>query len=59
MADHLYFKNIINNNKGSLEFDVNDFIFRDVLSDGNCGYRALALQLYSNEDNFDTMRKDI
>ena len=59
MADHLYFKNIINNNQGSLEFDVNDFIFRDVLSDGNCGYRALALQLYSNEDNFDTVRKDI
>ena len=50
---------IINNNQGSLEFDANDFFLRDVTDDGNFGYRALSLQLYSTEENHALVRKDI
>ena len=30
-------------------YNIKDFILQNIKGDGNCGYRALALQLYGNE----------
>ena len=40
-------------------FDFDEFNLKDVTGDGNCGYRAIALQLYSNEEKYDTIRKAV
>jgi hypothetical protein len=37
----------------------NDFSFQRVISDGNCGYRALALQLFGNEEFHSDVRNQI
>ena len=54
-----YFINKISNNGNSKEFDKKDYIFRDVDKDGNCGYRALAVQLYCNENYFSNIRDNV
>jgi len=36
-----------------------DFVFQNVINDGNCGYRALALQLFGNEDYHSDVRNQI
>ena len=59
LPDHMYFLNIINNNQGSIYFNYKDFVFREVDSDGNCGYRALAVQLYSNQAYHKEIRRDV
>ena len=40
-------------------YDINDYVIEDVISEGNCGYRALSLQLYKTEDKYDSIRKNV
>ena len=54
--DRSYFIKTINNKN---IFNSDEFNLIDVTGDGNCGYRAIALQLYSNEDNYDIIRNDV
>ena len=39
-----------------MNLDLNDFNLINVGSDGNYGYRAIALQLYSNENFYNNIR---
>ena len=59
IADQNYFENKINNNQSSLYFDAKDFILKDVDKDGNCGYRSIANQIYSNEEYHYQVRRDV
>ena len=59
IADQNYFENKINDNQGSLYFDAKDFILKDVDKDGNCGYRSIANQIYSNEEYHYQVRRDV
>jgi len=54
--DRSYFINTI---KDKNTFNIDEFNLKDVTGDGNCGYRAIALQLYSNEENYDIVRKTV
>jgi len=47
------------NNTTTNTYSKDDFIFQKVISDGNCGYRALALQIYGNEDYHSDIRNQI
>ena len=58
-ADINYFRKIIADNQGSLIFSLTRFELEDVEGDGNCGYRALALQIYENENYYYKIREDI
>ena len=59
LADREYFINKIDNNQGSNIFNLLEYRQKDVGKDGNCGYRAIALQLYSNENYHNLIRKDV
>ena len=59
IADIEYFKDIINKNQGSKIYLENQFIFRDVVGDGNCGYRAIAIQLFENESYHNIIRQHV
>ena len=54
-----YFVNIINNNNVSNIYSKDYFKFQEVNVDGNCGYRAIALQIYGNENNYYIIRKNV
>ena len=58
-ADINYFRKIIADNQGSIIFPLTSFELEDVEGDGNCGYRALALQIYENENYYYKIREDI
>ena len=58
-ADINYFRKIIANNQESIIFPYSFFELENVESDGNCGYRALALQIYETEDFHYKIREDI
>ena len=53
LVNNIYFKNKLNKEN---EYDLSEFEITDVLGDGNCGYRAFALQLYENEEEYQTIR---
>ena len=55
-ADINYFRKIIADNQGSIIFPLTSFELEDVDGDGNCGYRALALQIYENENYYYKIR---
>ena len=59
LADREYFINKIDNNQGSNIFNLLEYRQKDLGKDGNCGYRAIALQLYSNENYHNLIRKDV
>ena len=59
LADINYFRKIIADNQGSIIFPISSFELEDVEGDGNCGYRALALQLYEDENYHYKIREDI
>ena len=40
-------------------FDPEQFNLKDATGDNNCGYRAIVLQLYSNEDKYDIIRNAV
>ena len=58
-ADINYFRKIIADNQGSIIFPLTSFELEDVEEDGNCGYRALVLQIYENENYYYKIREDI
>ena len=47
------------NNMTTSMYKRDDFIFQKVINDGNCGYRALALQLFGNEEFHNDVRNQI
>ena len=59
MADGEYFINKIENNQGSNIFNLLEYRQKDVGKEGNCGYRVIALQLYSNKNYHNLIRKDV
>ena len=59
MPDKDYFENLITNNQGSQLFLREWFKFKDVIGDGNCGYRAIANQLFGNENYHNIIRADV
>ena len=58
-ADINYFRRITEDNQGSNIFPISDFELENVEGDGNCGYRALALQIYGDEECHYKIREDI
>ena len=54
-----YFMKIYNEAKPDNIYNINDFILQNVKGDGNCGYRAFALQLYGNEEFHNVIRENI
>ncbi len=58
-ADITYFRKITEDNQGSVLFPLNRFERENVEGDGNCGYRALALQIYEDEEFYYKIREDI
>ena len=58
-TDINYFGKIIVDNQGSIIIPLSSFEFENVEGDGNCGYRALALQIYENEEYHYIIREDI
>ena len=59
LPDKGYFENLITNNQGSQIFLRESFKFKDVIGDGNCGYRAIANQLFGNENYHNIIRVDV
>ena len=59
LADKGYIENLITNNQGSQIFLRESFKFKDVIGDGNCGYRAIANQLFGNENYHNIIRADV
>ena len=59
LPDKDYFENLITNNQGSQLFLREWFKFKDVIGDGNCGYRAIANQLFGNENYHNIIRSDV
>ena len=41
------------------KYNKEDFILIDVLGDGNCGFRAISLQLYGIEEEYNKIRKNV
>ena len=58
-ADINYLRKIIADNQGSIIFILSSFELKNVEGDGNCGYRAQALQIYENEEYHYIIREDI
>lgn len=58
LANKAYFLEKYQQNQGNI-FNKNDFILRDVKSDGNCGYRCISLQLYGEEDKYYIIRENV
>ena len=52
-------RKIIADNQGSIIFILSSFELKNVEGDGNCGYRAQALQIYENEEYHYIIREDI
>ena len=53
------FRRITEDNQGSNIFPISNFEFENVEGDGNCGYRANALQIYGDEEFHYKIREDI
>ena len=56
LANKAYFLEKYQQSQGNI-FNKNEFILRDVKSDGNCGYRCISLQLYGEEDKYYIIRE--
>ena len=41
------------------KYNKEDFMFIDVLGYGNCSFRAISLQLYGTEEDYDKIRKNV
>ena len=41
------------------KYNKEDFILIDVLGDGTCGFRAISLQLYGIEEEYNKIRKNV
>ena len=40
-------------------FNLDDIIVENVIGDGNCGFRSIALQIYNNQHNYSIVRTHI
>ena len=54
-----YFRKITKDNQESIIFPLIFFELENVEGDGNCGYRALVMQIYENENFHYKIREDI
>ena len=54
-----YFRKITEDNQESIIFPLTFFELENVEGDGNCGYRALSLIIYENENFHYKIREDI
>ena len=55
----VYREKLLNLIKGKTIFDPDEFTLVDVIGDDNRGYRAISLQIYSNEDYHYDIRNNV